>query len=74
MAKKVVLTPHEVILVDRIPQCDFCSKPGPYDFALRGGGWAHGCNEHYVQLRAASTLGTGKGQMWVTREQLDASE
>ena len=68
---KPALIPHEVILVDRIPQCDFCSRPGPYDFALRGGGWAHGCMEHYQSLRAASTLGTGKGQLWVTQKQLD---
>lgn len=61
----------EVVLVDRLPQCDFCSKPGPYDFALRGGGWAHGCEAHWKQLRAASTLGVGKAQLWITKDQVD---
>jgi hypothetical protein len=66
------LKPHEVILVDSIPACNFCNDgtPGPYDFATVMGPWANGCQEHYEQYRAASTLGTGKGQLWVTKDQV----
>lgn len=67
------LKPHEVILVDSIPACDFCydpPDPGPYDFKTKMGPWAHGCKMHYELYRAYTTLGTGKGQLWVTQDQV----
>jgi len=68
---KYKLVPHEIIEVSSIPQCNFCEKPGPYDFATRMGPWANGCEQHWKMYRAASTLGTGKGQLWVTEDQID---
>lgn len=66
------LVPHEIIEVASIPDCNFCQDgtPGPYDFATRMGPWANGCKEHWEQFRAAPTLGTGKGQLWLTPEQI----
>lgn len=79
--QKVKLIPHEVILVGSIPECDFCRmapddvlgevKPGPYDFKTRMGPWANACEHHYRMYRAFSDLGTGKGQLWVTEEQVE---
>ena len=59
--------PGEVVAVERIPDCNFCEDgtPGPYDFATKYGPWANGCERHWRQHRAASTLGVGKGQLWV---------
>jgi hypothetical protein len=70
----IKLIPHEVILVDEIPKCDFCDDPGPYDFKSDVGPWAHGCGKHWRRHGAYSELGTGKGQLWVTEDQLDATE
>jgi hypothetical protein len=70
------LIPHEVILVSEIPNCYFCEAdgkpnvPGPYDFATIMGPWANGCERHWKVFRAASSLGTGKGQLWVTQDQV----
>jgi hypothetical protein len=66
------LIPHEIILVDSIPACNFCKDgtPGPYDFATRMGPWANGCKQHWELYRAAPTLGTGKGQLWITEDQV----
>lgn len=67
------LVPHEVILVSSIPACNFCEDgtPGPYDFATRMGPWGNGCEAHWKLYRANDTLGTGKGQLWVTKDQVD---
>lgn len=69
------LEPHKVILVDSIPDCDFCAsrgdtKPGPYDFRTVFGMWGNGCKEHWMQYAASPTLGTGNGQLWVTKDQV----
>jgi hypothetical protein len=70
---KIKLIPHEVILVVSIPACNFChdGTPGPYDFKTVMGPWANGCYEHYRYHAAFSTLGEGKGQLWVTADQVD---
>jgi hypothetical protein len=67
------LVPHEVILVSSIPACDFCKDgtPGPYDYKTYMGPWAHGCEDHYNQYSLEPGLGTGKGQLWVTADQVD---
>lgn len=67
------LVPHEVIEVTRIPSCNFCKDgtPGPYDFATSMGPWANGCEEHWKQYRATESLGTGKGQLWITADQIE---
>jgi hypothetical protein len=72
----VKLIPHQVILTDFIPNCDFCvlegeTNPGPYDFKTNLGPWAHGCVEHWKQHRAAGQLGEGLGQFWVTKDQIE---
>jgi hypothetical protein len=68
--KKVKLVPHQVILVSSIPRCNFCDAPGPYDFKTRMGPWANACEKHWKAYRASATLGTGKGQLWVTVDQV----
>jgi len=61
----MIAKPHTVVLVDRIPNCNFCDNPGPYDFKTLMGPWAHGCETHYKLYRAYPELGVGKGQLWV---------
>lgn len=70
------LKAHEVIQVASIPACNFCGDgtPGPYDFKTRMGPWANGCEEHWQQTRAFTTLGTGKGQLWVTADVVRVSQ
>jgi hypothetical protein len=73
---KLKLIPHQVILVDRIPNCNFCQMeddefvPGPYDFKTSMGPWANGCARHWRGYRQYTTLGVGKGQLWVTADQV----
>lgn len=67
--------PHEVIVVSDIPNCDFCSqkgvtKPGPYDFKTYMGPWGHGCERHWEAFRESQKLGTGMGQLWITKAQV----
>lgn len=65
----------KVCIVHLIPECDFdCELPGIFDFCESSSGrWAHGCEGHWLMHRVAPTIGTGRGQLWVTREQLDAA-
>jgi hypothetical protein len=60
----------KICLVNRIPTCDFCQNPGPYDFKTTFGPWAHGCKQHYHAHRAYPDLGVGKAQIWITLEQV----
>ena len=67
----------KVCLVEHIPNCDFCnqegvSTPGPYDFKTRYGPWGHGCADHWKLYRAYDSLGTGSGQLWITKDQVTA--
>jgi hypothetical protein len=59
--------PHQVILVDHIPSCNFCQSLGEYDFKTVHGPWANGCEAHWQAYRAYPKLGTGFGQKWVQR-------
>lgn len=63
----------EVVAVPRIPDCNFCEDgtPGEYDFKTRMGPWANGCEEHYKQFRASSTLGVGMAQLWVAQDTVE---
>lgn len=84
MTDKVRLIPHQVILVESIPPCDFCAMDediklsevpmGPYDFKTVMGPWAHGCYDHYRYHAAYPNLGTGMGQLWVTEDQVAWTE
>ena len=59
------------------PSCDFCrlwlgqEVPGPYDFATRQGPWANGCEYHWTTMSASPELGVGKGQLWITADQVE---
>ena len=66
---KIRPMPGFVVVVPEIPQCNFCGEPGRYDFATRMGPWAHGCEVHWRKHRANTTLGVGKGQMWITKDE-----
>jgi hypothetical protein len=63
----------KVVVVPSIPQCDFCTDPGIYDFKSTFGPWAHGCEVHYHDHAQYSELGEGKGQLWITVDQVDAT-
>jgi hypothetical protein len=62
--------PHKVIVVESVPTCNFCEQPGPYDFPTRMGPWANACQKHWEAYRIHADLGTGKGQMWITEDQV----
>ena len=58
--------PGKVCLVGHIPTCNFCERPGEFDFATRMGPWANGCEEHFLALSASrGELGLGKAQLWI---------
>jgi hypothetical protein len=59
-----------VVVVASIPQCNFCEKPGPYDFKTIMGPWANGCLKHYQEHRMYALLGVGMGQFWITADQV----
>jgi len=59
----------KIVVVSSIPQCNFCDKPGPYDFATQMGPWTNGCEQHWQQYRVGP-LGTGSGQLWITEDQV----
>lgn len=59
--------PGVVVAVKSLPSCDFCPERAHFDFATKMGPWANGCVSHYYEFRAASSLGTGKGQRLVKR-------
>jgi hypothetical protein len=70
--------PGVVVVVTNIPPCQFCAppvdggppEPGPYDFRTRWGPWANGCEAHWRLYRAEEELGVGKGQLWITEEEV----
>lgn len=59
--------PHQEILVDAIPSCNFCDLPGEYDFKTVMGPWANGCEKHWMLYRTSAKLGTGIGQKWIQK-------
>lgn len=65
----------KVVVVPSIPDCNFCQDgtPGPYDFAMRGGGWANGCDYHWKMFRRSPKLGTGSAQLWITDDQAEVT-
>jgi hypothetical protein len=60
----------EVVVVTDIPQCNFCEKPGPYDFKTDAGPWANACEQHWRMYRATPGLGVGKAQLWITADEV----
>lgn len=63
---------HQIVVVSHIPACNFCEDgtPGLYDFATTMGPWANGCERHWKMYRANYELGLGKGQFWITQDQV----
>lgn len=74
MTEKYKAKKGEVVVVERVPECNFCQDgtPGPYDFATRMGPWANGCVRHWKEYRVGP-LGVGTGQLWITLDQVDHS-
>ena len=70
MSDKIKPEKGKVVVVSSIPQCNFCEKPGMYDFKTVMGPWANGCYEHYRQYAQHPTLGVGMGQLWITKDQV----
>lgn len=68
--QKYTPEPGEIVVVSEIPKCNFCDELGPYDFPTRLGPWANGCETHWKQYRVSPSLGVGKGQLWITKEQV----
>lgn len=62
----------EIVIVGSIPGCNFCQDgtAGPFDFKTKMGPWANGCERHYLTYRAATGLGVGKAQRWITQDQV----
>lgn len=66
------------VLVDKIPDCDFCHherlrngelkvEPAAYDAATAPfGSWAYMCEAHFAEFGVG--LGTGRGQRLVLKE------
>jgi hypothetical protein len=71
-AKKYRPEPGKIVVVPRIPECNFCTDgtPGPYDFKTQMGPWANGCEAHWEQYRTG-LLGVGSGQLWITDDQVE---
>ena len=66
--------PGLVCVVDKLPVCSFCEQDGIFDFQTRMGGWANGCMMHYLMYRASAKLGVGLAQLWITKDQVGASD
>ena len=63
--------PHQIILVDHVPACNFCGDPnGEYDFPTVMGPWANACENCWPKYRVSARLGTGSGQKWVQRPEV----
>lgn len=73
MAKKYKPEKGKICVVSAIPQCNFCAAPGPYDFKTKSGPWANACESHYKIHREHAKLGTGMGQLWITKDQVEIS-
>lgn len=62
--------PHTEVVVETLPDCDFCKQEGKevkaeYDGVTVFGPWANMCKEHYE--RYGLGLGLGRGQRLVKR-------
>jgi hypothetical protein len=57
-----VAKPGEVVGVAALPSCDFCPAEAHYDFQTFQRPWAYGCERCYLDNRAYTSLGVGKGQ------------
>lgn len=63
---------HETVVVDSIPQCDFCDAPGVYDAKTPLGPWASLCEADFERL--GCSLGLGRGQKRILRSELPKPE
>jgi len=48
------------VVMDRLPNCDFCKEQALYDGRTVTGVWAYMCSKHYMSYGVG--LGAGKGQ------------
>lgn len=67
---------HRAVLVDRLPDCDFCKGTGRttkamYDGATLMGSWANMCEDHFH--RHGKGLGLGVGQRLILRKDTPSS-
>lgn len=60
---------HESVVVDHIPKCNFCDKPGIYDCKIPLGSWADLCQDHFTQYGCG--LGLGRGQKRILRPRVE---
>jgi hypothetical protein len=60
------MTGHEVV-VNALPQCQFCKKNAAYDGRTKNGPWAFMCEECWVEHGVGQT-GTGYGQRLVLND------
>ncbi len=63
---------REIVVVDKIPQCDFCDEPGVYDAKTPSGPWANLCEADFKRLGCG--LGLGRGQKRILRSELPKPE
>ncbi len=55
------------VVMDTIPQCDFCASDARYDAASSMGPWGYFCEKHFAVL-GNGKLGVGYGQEIVQRK------
>lgn len=68
-----------IAFVREIPKCDFkqwdgCELDAEYDFAVKFGSWAFGCEAHWKKYRLHEELGIGSGQKLVLRSDQEKAE
>ena len=54
------------VQVEKFPKCDFCGEHAKYDFSMRAGRWAFGCEQHW-RAYGFGVLGTGLGQQLILK-------
>lgn len=59
-----------VVILSRLPKCNFCSEHARYDFKSKHGPWAFACEQHWQEHRAHETLGVGIGQKLVLESEV----
>lgn len=57
------------VVMDDLPKCSFCASKARFDFKASWGQWSYGCTDHYVFHRMYESLGVGKGQRLILKEE-----
>lgn len=58
------------VVVDKLPQCDFCHSKARYDAKTINGTWAYMCFFHWKEYAASKKLGLGIGQNLITEDEI----